>query len=129
VQKGISVFIPSPHQWAPNGGEGQGEGEVNAFTPPLITEFCPDYLEWKLQMVIGKRKPMAYFDRSEYLMVWLPIPLPEDILVATFAGLMITEKDREFESAEPGPSCGYIIRNWFGPFLLNPPSPHLHLRC
>jgi len=63
---------------------------------------------------------MAYFDKDEYFLVWLAEPLPEDVLTAGNIHLMETAKDRETEVTDADPACGYIIRDWFGPFFFGP---------
>ncbi len=65
---------------------------------------------------------MAYFDRSEDFLVWLAEPLPDDVLTASSIYLMETSRDQKTDVTDPEPLCGYIIRDWFGPFLFGPNS-------
>jgi hypothetical protein len=72
---------------------------------------------------------MAYIGKDEHKPVWLPETLPEDILAESFIELLNTEADRE-DAPEPGePNFGFIVRDWFGPYLLSPPTRFLRGRC
>jgi len=72
---------------------------------------------------------MAYIGKDEHAPVWLPESLPEEILAQSFIELLNTEADGENVS-EPGePSFGFIVRDWFGPYLLSPPTRFLRGRC
>ena len=72
---------------------------------------------------------MAYIGREEYEPLWLPESLPDDILPGSLIRVLGMEMEREAEASAPEPSCGFIIRDWFGPFLLSPPSRYLRGRC
>jgi hypothetical protein len=72
---------------------------------------------------------MAYIGKDEHNPVWLPETLPGDILAESFIELLNTEADRE-DAPEPGePNFGFIVRDWFGPYLLSPPTRFLRGRC
>jgi hypothetical protein len=72
---------------------------------------------------------MAYIGNDEHNPVWLPESLPEDILAESFIELLNTEAPVE-GPAEPGESTfGFIVQDWFGPYLLSPPSHFLRGRC
>jgi len=68
---------------------------------------------------------MAFLDHDAGLPLWLPQPVPEDALTGSSIQLVMEESPPE---APSGPT-GYIIRNWFGPFLLASPSRLLRGRC
>jgi hypothetical protein len=72
---------------------------------------------------------MAYVGKEEYLPVWLPGSLPQDVLAGSCITLLGAEEESEAVSSDPEPTCGFIIRDWFGPFLLSPPSRFLRGRC
>jgi len=72
---------------------------------------------------------MAYFDRNVDFLVWLAAPLPDDVLTAGNIHLMETSNERDTDVTEAEPACGYIIRDWFGPFLFGPASRGLRGRC
>jgi hypothetical protein len=73
---------------------------------------------------------MAYIGKDEYAPVWLPEPLPEEILAESFIELLNSEARAVEETAEPGESnFGFIVRDWFGPYLLSPPTHFLRGRC
>jgi hypothetical protein len=65
---------------------------------------------------------MAYFDPDINFLVWLPEPLPKDVLTNNQLQLMVTEKGPESAMCDLDTSYGYIIRDWFGPFLFSPSS-------
>jgi len=72
---------------------------------------------------------MAYMGEEDYLSVWWPGPLPQGILADTYLDF------QDLETPAPGlgpsgePRFGYIIRDWFGPFLLGPPSRSMPGQC
>jgi len=70
---------------------------------------------------------MAYIGKEEYLPMWLPDDLPADVLANSGIQLLGGEEESEPTAAEP--SRGYIIQDWFGPFLLGPPTRFLRGRC
>ena len=72
---------------------------------------------------------MAYIGKDEHFPVWLPESLPEEILAESFIELLNIETDGE-EAPETGEaSFGFIVRDWFGPYLLSPPTRFLRGRC
>jgi hypothetical protein len=78
---------------------------------------------------IPKEKTMAYIGKQEYAPVWLPESLPEEILVESSIKLLHAEVDPG-EAPEPEePNFGFIIQDWFGPFLLSPPTRFLRGQC
>ena len=74
------------------------------------------------------RKPViAYLDQDELYPVWLadtigPHELGEECV-------QLLDEDPESGLPAPGAPRGFIIRDWFGPFLLGPVSPFLRGRC
>ena len=44
------------------------------------------------------------------------------MLTGSHIHLMGTAEEPEAEVTDPEPACGYIIRDWFGPFLFGPSS-------
>ncbi len=73
---------------------------------------------------------MAYLDKNEYIPVFLPDWLPSDILEDVYLGVLAGLGAPASEKAgEPEPANGYIIHDWFGPFLLSPPSWFVKGRC
>ena len=72
---------------------------------------------------------MAYIGKDEHAPVWLPESLPEEILAESFIELLNTGPD-DVAVPEPGESNpGFIIRDWFGPYLLSPPTHFPRGRC
>ena len=72
---------------------------------------------------------MAYIGKDEHVPVWLPESLPEEILAESFIELLNIEADGE-DASEPGePNFGFIVRDWFGPYLLSPFTRFLRGRC
>jgi len=76
---------------------------------------------------IGQEGIMAYIGKEEYVALWLPENLPADALNANSIQLLGGEEEPESTASEP--SRGFIIEDWFGPFLLGPPTRFLRGRC
>lgn len=72
---------------------------------------------------------MAYFDRDEDFLIWLAEPLPDDGWTASSIYLPGTSRNRETRVTKPAPVCGYIIQDWFGPFLFGPAAWAMHGNC
>lgn len=72
---------------------------------------------------------MAYIDKEEYFPIWLPDSLPEDILSGSSVALLGIDVDAPEVNPDRESLCGYIIQDWFGPFLLSPPTRFLRGRC
>ncbi len=73
---------------------------------------------------------MAYVGSEPYLASWVDGRMGEDALAGGCIYLVgIGEEDPAAEPQEGGSSRGYIIRDWFGPFLLGPASSYLRGRC
>ena len=72
---------------------------------------------------------MAYIDRDEYILFWLTAALGDEVPTGSPSHLMGTAAEPEAAVVDPEPSQGYIIRDWFGPFLLGPSSRNLRGRC
>ncbi len=72
---------------------------------------------------------MAYIDRDNDFPIWLPDFLAENLGSA----LPLLGFDAEAADADLDPEreslCGYIVQDWFGPFLLSPPTRSLRGRC
>jgi len=72
---------------------------------------------------------MAYIGKDEHAPVWLPESLPEEILSKSFIELLNTGVDDGTASEPEESNFGFIVRDWFGPYLLSPPSHFLRGRC
>ena len=74
---------------------------------------------------------MAYLGPDGYLAVWLPGELKSDALTESCIHLLESAAAQEGETpaGDGGDSRGFIISDWFGPFLLGPPSRFLRGRC
>jgi hypothetical protein len=70
---------------------------------------------------------MAYIGKEEHAPVWLPESLPEEILAESFIELLNTGGN--VEAAPEESNFGFIVRDWFGPYLLSPPTHFLRGRC
>jgi hypothetical protein len=75
----------------------------------------------------GQEGIMAYIGKEEYMPLWWPEDLPADAL--TNSGIQLLGGEEEPEPMASEPSRGYIIQDWFGPFLLGPPTRFLRGRC
>ncbi len=71
---------------------------------------------------------MANLDRDEYIPVWLPHWLPDEVLEEVYTGILAAT-ERNSQSMAEDHTDGYIIRDWFGPFLLSPPTRFSRGRC
>lgn len=72
---------------------------------------------------------MAFIGKEDYFPLWLPQSLADDLLTGSSITLLGTLEDQVNTSDEPESPCGYIIRDWFGPYLLSPSSRYLKGRC
>jgi hypothetical protein len=72
---------------------------------------------------------MAYVGKDEPTPIWLPESLPEEILAESFIELLNTEAGIAAASEPEEPNFGFIVRDWFGPYLLSPPTRNLRGRC
>ncbi len=72
---------------------------------------------------------MANLDQDEYFMVWLAEPLLDDVLSTGDFHLMQTSTDRGADVTDAEPARGYIIRDWFGPFLFGPLGRGMRGNC
>ena len=72
---------------------------------------------------------MAYIDRDEFILFWLATALGDEVPTGSPLHLMGTAAEPEAAVIDPESSRGYIIRDWFGPFLLGPSSRCLRGRC
>ena len=70
---------------------------------------------------------MAYIGKEDYFPLWLPESLPPDALAGSSIQLLGEEEEQETTASES--SRGFIIQDWFGPFLLGPPTRFLRGRC
>ncbi len=71
---------------------------------------------------------MAYYDRDEHILLWLVTALGNDVPTGSIH-LLGTAAEPEADVIDPEASRGYIIRNWFGPFLFGPARRHQRGRC
>ena len=73
---------------------------------------------------------MAYIGKDRYLAEWMARALEDDALAETCIHLLGAEEDQEEETHQDSEgSRGFIIQDWFGPFLLGPQSRYLRGRC
>ncbi len=73
---------------------------------------------------------MAYIGDDFYLAAWATGALMGDKLSQTSILLLEESADQgEQESIEAEPTRGFIIQDWFGPFLLGPASRFVRGRC
>jgi hypothetical protein len=72
---------------------------------------------------------MAYIGKGEYSPVWLPESLPGEILADSFIELLNTEAPVQDDSEPDEANFGFIVRDWFGPYLLSPATHFLRGRC
>jgi len=63
---------------------------------------------------------MAYIGEDDYLSVWWPGPLPEDILAGSYLDFQGLETPGDGLAPPGAAHLGFILRGWFGPFLLSP---------
>ena len=73
---------------------------------------------------------MAHTGDEGYLAAWAAAILTGDELSQTSVLLLGESADQgEPEGLAPEPTRGFIIQDWFGPFLLGPPSRYVRGRC
>ncbi len=72
---------------------------------------------------------MAYFDRDEDFLVWLPEVRPDNLLPPESTYLLEMSNDQATGASGADPVCGYIIRDWFGPFLFGPFARQMRGNC
>jgi hypothetical protein len=72
---------------------------------------------------------MAYSVKDNKPPIWLPESLPEEILAESFIELINAAADIVAASEPEEPNFGFIVRDWFGPYLLSPPSRCLRGNC
>jgi len=83
----------------------------------------------RVAVKLPKEKTMAYIGKEDHNPIWLPESLPEEILVESSLELFHAEADPG-EAPEPDePNLGFIVQDWFGPFLLSPPTRFLRGQC
>ncbi len=70
---------------------------------------------------------MARFDNDDDFLVWQAAPLPDDVLTASRIHLFETAAEADVTDAAP--NCGFIVRDWFGPFLFSATGRFLGGRC
>jgi hypothetical protein len=72
---------------------------------------------------------MAYIGGDGHLTAWVVGSLQEDVLANSCIHLLEAAEPAEEENPSSEPSRGFIIQDWFGPFLLGPSSRFLRGRC
>lgn len=72
---------------------------------------------------------MAYMGKNDNFPVWLPESLPEDILSCASIHLVGEEEESDGAVGASEPANGFIVHDWFGPFLLSPPTRFLRGQC
>lgn len=75
----------------------------------------------------GKGKRMAYLGNELDLVAWAWVREVDESL-DTWLVSGPEDGDTDGPSGEDSPR-GFIVRNWFGPFLLGPASRYLRGRC
>jgi hypothetical protein len=79
---------------------------------------------------LSRENTMAYIGTERDLAVWMAGAPHEDGLTETCIHLLGDDEESEEETYNRSePSRGFIIQDWFGPFLLGPPSRFLRGRC
>ena len=72
---------------------------------------------------------MAYIGNEGYLAMWKLGALEDDALADSCVYLLGEEEPQEGAPSSDDGSRGFIIQDWFGPFLLGPQSRFLRGRC
>ena len=72
---------------------------------------------------------MAHVSKEEHFPIWLPETLPDEMVAESFFELLNSEVDEETTSRPEDPNFGFVVRDWFGPFLLSPPTRFLKGQC
>jgi len=76
---------------------------------------------------------MAYIGDEGFFAAWAATILTGDDLSQTsvllLGGSVDSGEQTEPEGLAAEPTRGFIIRDWFGPFLLGPPSRFVRGRC
>jgi len=73
---------------------------------------------------------MAFIGKDEGFPLWLPEAVTDELLNGSSISLLgASEEEKETLPADPELSYGYIVQDWFGPFLLSPSSRFLRGRC
>jgi hypothetical protein len=80
-------------------------------------------------MISGKEETMAYIGKDRYMALWTAGALQDDALAESCIHLLGAEDAAEESQPGPEESRGFIIEDWFGPFLLGPQSRFLRGRC
>jgi len=70
---------------------------------------------------------MAYIGSDADLATWVAGPVGDDLLAEACISLLRSDTGAEEPTGEV--SQGFIIQDWFGPFLLGPSSSFLRGRC
>jgi hypothetical protein len=83
----------------------------------------------ELQYIGQGKNIMAYVGKEEHFPIWLPESLPEEIVAESFFELLNAEAVEESAPPPEEPNFGFIVRDWFGPFLLSPPTRFLRGQC
>ncbi len=72
---------------------------------------------------------MAYIGNDDYTPIWLPESLPDEILSDSYIELFQAGMDPAGINPRQEPNFGFIVQDWFGPFLLSPPARFLQGHC
>ncbi len=73
---------------------------------------------------------MACFDRDEFTRRWLATTWGDEAPAGADIPLMdAPASEPETDIMDPELPRGYIIRDWFGPFLLSPSRRYERCRC
>jgi len=87
------------------------------------------FLVRELHKDLPRKEKMAYIGTDEHTPIWLPESLPGEILAESFIELLNIAADIVAASEPEEPNFGFIVRDWFGPYLLSPPTRSVGGRC
>lgn len=76
-----------------------------------------------------QEKLMAYTDREDPFPLWLTHHEVNDLLEQARLAFLAEAGEASRDSANRNQELGFIVKDWFGPFLLAPPSRSLRGRC
>jgi hypothetical protein len=70
---------------------------------------------------------MAFLDRDNNFLMWLAES--DEAAAANLSVSMETEPEPEAKDSGPEPHYGFIVHDWFGPFLFSPCSYAMRGKC
>lgn len=72
---------------------------------------------------------MANASKEGQFPIWMPESLPQEMVVENFYELLNAQAEEEPTPNPEEPNFGFIVRDWFGPYLLSPPTRFLKGQC